>query len=149
MRPDGVGSGIVRPGPKERRRVAAALIVGLGYSVLASFTHPFTLGADLVTTAAIVTAAVATTRQIRNRRRAPGGRAAGKGEARARWTPWALAWAALAAAATAWELFCYVSEPRTRYPTLSVLIDSLDSTRLGKTVAFAAWLALGFFLVTR
>jgi hypothetical protein len=32
---------------------------------------------------------------------------------------------------------------------LSALIDMLDSTRVGKTVAFASWLALGWLLVAR
>jgi len=139
----------VRPLGGERRRVTAAVIVGLGYSVLASFTHPFTLNADLVTAAAVVAGALATTWQIRRRSTAARVRPDGGDGTRARWTPLSLVWVALAAAVTGWELFCFLSQPRTRYPTLSALLDSLDSTRVGKAVAFGAWLALGFLLVTR
>ena len=49
----------------------------------------------------------------------------------------------------AWELYCYAHLPREQHPTLSVLIDTLDSTRWGKTLSFAAWLALGWFLAAR
>jgi len=58
-------------------------------------------------------------------------------------------WTAAGAAVTAWELFCLFHAPRARYPTLSSLIDMLDSTRVGKAIAFAAWLALGRFLAGR
>ncbi len=50
-------------------------------------------------------------------------------------------------AAVGWELFCFFSVPRSSHPTLSSLLDILDSTRAGKTVGFAAWLALGWFVV--
>ena len=45
-------------------------------------------------------------------------------------------------------VYCYAQLPRTQHPTLSALIDMLDSSRLGKIVAVAVWLGLGFFLVT-
>jgi hypothetical protein len=48
-----------------------------------------------------------------------------------------------------WELYCLASLPRAQHPTLSSLLDILDATRVGKTVAFSSWLALGWFLVAR
>jgi hypothetical protein len=62
-----------------------------------------------------------------------------------RWSPWV----ALTAVVTSWELYCLANLPRTQHPTLSSLIDLLDSTWVGKSAAFVSWLALGWFLVAR
>jgi hypothetical protein len=56
-------------------------------------------------------------------------------------------WLAPVLVVTSWELYCYASLPRVDHPTLSVLIDMLDGTHVGKFVAFVLWLALGWFLV--
>jgi hypothetical protein len=48
---------------------------------------------------------------------------------------------------TTWELYCFASGPRSAHPTLSTFIDLLDSTRPGKTIGCALWLALGCYLV--
>ena len=53
------------------------------------------------------------------------------------------------AAAVAWELYCLFNLPRVEHPTLSALIDMLDSTRVGKVVAVVLWLLIGWALVTR
>ncbi len=55
----------------------------------------------------------------------------------------------MTAAVGSWELFCYLSAPRSEHPTLSTLIDLLDSSRAGKIIAFALWLVLGWYLVLR
>jgi len=126
-----------------------AVIAGLAYAVLLSFTHPFTWAADLVTAVALAVVATATIG-------APGGRRSrsadwsdtgadrGLGGSRRWWV-----WMAPLLAATGWEFYCLVSLPRVEHPTLSSLIDLLDSSRPGKIAAGASWLALGWFLVTR
>jgi len=121
----------------------------VAYAVLASFTRPFTLAADVVTAVALAGGVAATARSIRHDRRVdlvvpvlpePGG---------TRWNRWWPVWSVPILGLTAWELYCFVHLPRVLHPTLSTLIDSLDSFRVGKTVAFVTWLALGWFLVTR
>jgi len=127
----------------------ALAAAGLGYAVVASFTRPFTLGADVVTAIPLVAAAALTVWTIRSDgsdvtdRRSPA--AAPLGPISRWWT----VWLAPIVAATAWELYCLAHLPRIEHPTVSALIDSLDSTRVGKIVAVAAWLALGWFLVSR
>jgi len=127
--------------------------VGVAYAVLASATRPFTGAADVVTAGPLVVAVAVTVWTI-----VVGGGARGRPHAAQpvadetgpiRWNRWWCVWLAPLAAATAWELYCFVTLPRVRHPTLSTLIDMLDSTRIGKTVAFTLWLAMGWLLVTR
>jgi hypothetical protein len=125
----------------------AVWAAGLAFAVGASFTRPFTLAADVVTAVALVISVGVTARTIRHDRR-PGSAAAAAAD-RPRWTRWGAVWLALLGAVVAWEVYCYAHLPRQQHPTLSALIDTLDSTRLGKTVAFAAWLGLGWFLAAR
>jgi len=117
-------------------------------AVGASFTRPFTLAADVVTAVALAIAVGVTTRTIRHDRH-EGPAAARVTADRPRWTRWGALWLVLLGAVVAWELYCYTQLPRQQHPTLSALIETLDSTRLGKTVAFAAWLCLGWFLAAR
>jgi hypothetical protein len=121
----------------------------LAYALLASFTRPFTGPADAVTALALAVAVGITARTIRHGRPAGLRAATATGADRSRWNRWGVVWLALLGLVTAWELYCYTQLPRQRHPTLSVLIDTLDSTRVGKTAAFAAWLALGWFLAGR
>lgn len=130
--------------------------VGTGVAAegaVAAWTNPFTWPANLVVTAGLVELAVAVVVQ-RAGRRAPGAvarRAApvGSSELRATAGRRLAVWWALAAAGVAWELFCYASSPRSAHPTLSSVIDAAEATRPGRGVLFAAWLALGWYLVTR
>jgi hypothetical protein len=122
-------------------------VAGLAYALAASFTRPFTLAADLMTAVALVVVVGVTARTVRQDRR-PGLPEAGPAD-RQPWTRWGVVWLALLGVVIAWELYCYTNLPRHQHPTLSVLIDTLDSTRLGKTAAFAAWLAFGWFLAAR
>jgi hypothetical protein len=69
----------------------------------------------------------------------------GRTRCRGPWVPWV----GVLGAWVGWELFCYVSAPRRAHPTLSVVLNSIDDTHLGHAAAFAAWLALGWYLVTR
>jgi hypothetical protein len=118
-------------------------VAALAYAGLASFTRPFTIGADLVVAvplAAAVAAMVVRSRSPRIRATDQPGRAA------RRW-PGSVAWAVLAAVAIGWELFCFTAEPRSAHPTLSSLMDMADTTRWGKVLLFAAWMGLGWYLV--
>ena len=126
------------------------MALAAAWAVVASFTHVFTWQADLVTAVPLVVAATVVVARVRVQRRAvgPTGGSAAPGTAAVGVYGW-LMWTTPVAAVTAWELFCYFHSPRTRYPTLSSLIDMLDSTRVGKAIAFAAWLALGWFLAGR
>lgn len=131
-------------------RIVGGLTAGLAYATLVSFTHPFTWAADVVTALPLLVVAAVTVRTrppIRRRRH----RAATGSGARPRpgSSSRALVWLAPLVAVTGWELYCFVSTPRVEHPTLSSLIDLLDATRPGKFVAGAAWLGLGWFLVSR
>lgn len=132
----------------ERWQVAALVVVGLGYAVLASSTRPFTWAANIVTAVPLVAAVVVTIWSSRGEGRAGmvprterGVEVASQGGRR-----WMTSLAPILAIA-AWELYCFVNLPRAAHPTLSSLIDILDSTRAGKILAFGSWLALGWFLV--
>jgi hypothetical protein len=131
------------------RWLEAVALLGLGYAVLASLTHPFTWGADIVTSVPLVAAALITVWSSATTKgadpvqlQAPGHRHPAKAGSR-RW----VVWLGPILAVAGWELYCFVSLPRGAHPTLSSLLDILDSTRVGKTVAFASWLALGWLLV--
>ncbi len=133
-----------------RRWTAVAAALGLAYALLASFTRPFTSGADVVTAVPLALAVVVTVRSTSGARRRPKKISPAVGE-----TPDALhlpragiVWLVPALVAAGWELYCYVNLPRTAHPTLSSLLDMLDATRSGKVVGFASWLVLGWFLVT-
>jgi hypothetical protein len=119
------------------------VVAALAYAGLASCTRPFTIGADLVVAAPLAVAVVA----MVVRSRSPGIRAVDQPGRAPRRSPGSVAWAVLAAAALGWELFCFTSEPRNAHPTLSSLMDMADATRWGKVLLFAAWMALGWYLV--
>lgn len=140
----------------DQRRPSAAGVVAIALvaatvanAVAASYTLPFTAGADTVTAIPLAVAAVAVAARLRRTRSsviAPSDR---EPQAPTASTRWSRLWAVAAAVALSWELYCYSSTPRSEHPTLSTLIDLLDSTRIGKITAFALWLALGWYLVRR
>ncbi len=132
-----------------RRWIEAVAALGLGYAILASLTHPFTWGADVVTSVPLVVAALvivwssATTKGVDPvHRESTGARDPAIGGSR-RWVVWLGPILAL----TGWELYCFFSLPRAAHPTFSSLLDIVDASRVGKTVVFALWLVLGWFLV--
>jgi|HubBroStandDraft_4_1064222.scaffolds.fasta_scaffold446425_2 hypothetical protein len=137
----------------EKRGIRALGALGLAYAVLASFTRPFTWEADVVTAVPLAVAgAVLVLVTARSSRRPGRGSqeahpARGAIDTAPTWRRGATLWAAPLLAVVGWELYCFVSLPRPAHPTLSSLIDILDSTRVGKTVAFAVWLVLGWCLV--
>jgi hypothetical protein len=124
-------------------------VAAVAYAVATSYTRPFTAGADTVTAIPMAVAAIAVAARLRTTRVSditPSDRDA---EPPTGSTRWSRLWAAAAVVALSWELYCYSSTPRSEHPTLSTLIDLLDSTRIGKITAFALWLALGWYLVRR
>jgi hypothetical protein len=145
-KPDGVGRR-ARKTVGRRSGIAAAL-AGVAYALTASFSHPFTVAADVVTAVPLAGAAALTVASF-GRRKAETTMAAGRAGGGARWSRWWLIWVAGVGSVAAWELYCYAHLPREQHPTLSVLVDLLDSSRIGKTVAFGSWLALGWFLAAR
>jgi hypothetical protein len=121
--------------------VAGALL----YAAAASFTHPFTPVADAVTALPLGVAVVAVVGRIRVGLRSPSPAGGIDSPATSGW----VMWAGIVAVVAGWELYCLANLPRSRHPTLSSLIDMLDSTHPGKAAAFAAWLTLGWFLAWR
>jgi hypothetical protein len=106
------------------------------------------VGADVaMAVPLIVVAAVMIGRDVRARRWRRSGSAGIEPRHRLGRRGWV--WLAPILTITGWELYCLVSVPRVEHPTLSSLIDLLDATRPGKTLAVMSWLALGWFLVSR
>jgi hypothetical protein len=131
-----------------RGRIASVTAVGVALAVWASFTHPFTVGADLVTAIPLGIGVVVLVRRLRtDRRPASVLRADGATARLAPLNRWALVWIGLLVTVVGWELYCYLSAPRAQHPTLSALIDMLDASPGGKFVAFLLWLALGWYLL--
>jgi hypothetical protein len=121
-------------------------------SVLSAFSRPFTWPADALTALGLAgVAAIVGVQLLGNppallaRRAAPGDEAVASHPGVSRWATWAVAIALV----VAWELFCYLSAPRALHPTLSSLLDTVTGSHAGRGVAFATWLLLGTYLVTR
>jgi hypothetical protein len=125
-----------------RTRSAVLLAGGVGYSLIAASTTPFTLPADALTGVAIVAMAVAVgvrwplrTRSLRS--------------PTVSGHPF-LPWLALVLVFVVWELFNYlVHGSRSNHPTFSSITDAIDRTYLLKTLMFLAWLAGAWVIVRR
>lgn len=118
-----------------------ASIGACGLAALASFTHPFTLGADLITAIPIVAMIVAEAAWLV---RAHGSSVAAvpvapPEKALRRLVPWIV----LSGVVVGFELFNYFELPRRAHPTLSSLSDELTRWPAGTAILFLAWLALG------
>jgi len=134
----------------ERRVVVVGAAAGLVVAGVASFTQPFTVGADVVTAVPLCLAVVVLVQRVLADRRStvgppPAPVATRPAPAYRRASPWL----ALVGAVVAWELYSYLSTPRSAHPTLSVLINMFDATQTGKGIAFLLWLALGWYLVVQ
>jgi hypothetical protein len=131
-----------------RGRIVVCATAALAYAVLASFTRPFTWAAEVVTAVPLAAAVLVTAWSGRNAGRSDTGTPAGGEPGHpSQWGRRWLVWITLIIAVTGWELHCLWSLPRVDHPTLSTLLDLLQATQVGKTMAFASWLALGWFLV--
>jgi lysylphosphatidylglycerol synthetase-like protein (DUF2156 family) len=128
--------------------VVAIAALGLAYAALASTTRPFTDGAYVVTAVPLLAGVAVMALLTRTTRRSVSLMRSNRESNRdIRLNRWSLAWITMAMIIACWELYCYAGSPRSEHPTLSTLIDLLDSTRVGKALAFALWLALGCYLV--
>ncbi len=132
---------------KLRPVIAAVVVLACGLAVVVSFTHPFTLRADIVTAiplAAMLVAQVVFAIRSRRRLAVPGG---GSGESPRfrRFIPWLAVFALL----TAFELLVFFEQPRQSHPTLSSLSDDLTRWHAGKAALFLAWLLLGYLFLRR
>jgi hypothetical protein len=125
-----------------RTRSAVLLIGGVGYSLIAASTTPFTLPADALTGAAILVMAVAVCvrwpLRTRTRRSDP---VVGH--------PY-LPWLALVVVFVVWELFNYlVHGSRADHPTFSSITDAIDRTYVLKALMFLGWLTGAWVIVRR
>jgi hypothetical protein len=131
-----------------RTRSAILLAGGVGYSLIAASTSPFTLPADVLTGLAIVAMAVLVIVRwpLRPRR----ARAADTAVATDHpYRPY-LPWFGLLIAFVVWELFNYlVHGTRADHPTFSSITDAIDRFYLLKTLMFLGWLALGWVILRR
>lgn len=131
-----------------RTRSAVLLVGGVGYSLIAASTTPFTLPADALTGAAIVVMAFAVcvrwplrTRALRATRAATPTTTAGH--------PY-LPWLGLVIVFVVWELFNYlVHGSRADHPTFSSITDAIDRTYVLKALMFLGWLAGAWVIVRR
>jgi hypothetical protein len=130
-----------------RIRSAVLLAGGVGYSLIAASTTPFTLPADALTGAAIVAMGVLVCVRwpLRTRKvRAASASVSASPGAGHPYLPWLL----LVIVFVAWELFSYlVHGTRAHHPTLSSITDAIDRTYLLKTLMFLGWLAGGLVIV--
>jgi hypothetical protein len=132
-----------------RTRSALLLAGGVGYSLIAASTTPFTLPADALTGAAIVAMAVVVCMRWPLRSRSLSSSAPNSAS-----VPGAghlyLPWLALVIVFVVWELFNYlVHGTRADRPTFSSITDAIDRTYLLKTLLFLGWLAGARVIVRR
>lgn len=121
------------------------MLAAVGYSVLGAYTTPFRWPADVVTAVPLgALVAVVVLQSVWNRRhqgpipaRAPAAVSLGSV------LPWVLVIAGIAAL----ELVTLFSAPRSAYPTISSIYDTLARWRAVKAAIFFGWLWLGWVLV--
>ena len=131
---------------RQRFGPAVLLAVGIGYSLGAAATTPFTTAANVITALPIVVLAVAVVVRWPRRTgvvRRPRPEPAATGHP---YRPWVVLFAVLAV----WEVFNYVVRgSRADHPTYSSITDAIDRYYVFKVVLFAAWLALGWLVLER
>lgn len=141
------------------RRLVGPVGAGVAVAIVASFTTAFSTGAEVVTGSVIglfvvAEIAVLTWRPATGRPRREGMKASDQARptpARKRSAPsvgFAI-WGALAAVAIAFELWNYFLSPRIAHPTVSYFLTEVAAQPWSRGVLFAAWLALGAYLVRR
>lgn len=127
------------------RRLVATVGLGIALAITASFTTAFSTGAEVVTAlaiAAFVAGIAASRRSAPRRARRPGEATAGQ-------TRGVAVWGVVAAAALAFELGNYFCARRSAHPTVSYFLSAVAGQPWSRGIAFAAWLALGDYLVRR
>ncbi len=130
------------------------VLAGGALSTFVAMTDPFTIAADMLT--ALALAAMLTIFSVREIRSAKGRLAwqgdvdrvncdSGTGTRRR----WGWLWAFALCIVVAFELVNLFLMPRPDHPTISSMLDGLESVRWMKGVTFFAWLALGLFITGR
>ena len=142
-----------------RARSAVLLAGGVGYSLVAASTTPFTLPADVLTGLAIVAMAVLVGVRwpLRPRRARPisasssstSSSSSSSSSSSTTGHPYLL-WVLLLTIFVAWELFNYlVHGTRANHPTFSSITDAIDRFYLLKALLFLGWLAAALVIVGR
>ena len=119
---------------------AAVVVVALVYAWFASALRPFTHPEAIAVAIPIVIAGIAVLR--RPARRA--GDAAETGTRRGIWV-----WRGFLGAFLVWELISFRLSPRVDHPTISSIADAIMSAHPGRFIMVVAWLAVGYWLLTR
>lgn len=136
-----------------RARSAVLLAGGVGYSLVAASTTPFTLPADVLTGLAIVAMAVLVGVRwpLRPRRaRAISASSSFSSTFSSTTSRPYLLWVLLLVIFVAWELFNYLAHgTRANHPTFSSITDAIDRFYLLKALLFLGWLAAALVIVGR
>ena|SRR5689334_1864869 len=119
-----------------RGRLGRCDAVLVGYAALAALCRPLTVAAAV----AVVLPAIALV-AVAGRRRPPPRAVL----ARRQVAPWA----ALVAAVAAWEATALLWGNDAAHPTLSLMLDPVLATYLGRVVGWIGWLGVGRWLVNR
>jgi hypothetical protein len=132
-----------------RARSAVLLAGGVGYSLVAASTTPFTLPADVLTGLAIVAMAVLVGVRWPLRPRRARAISASSSFSSTTSRPYLL-WVLLLVIFVAWELFNYLAHgTRANHPTFSSITDAIDRFYLLKALLFLGWLAAALVIVRR
>jgi hypothetical protein len=123
-----------------RQRILGATVVTVAvtYSFVAGHFATFTRPAAVATFVPGLLAVIIAARTAPRSKARPG-------RSRAGW----LAWGLIATGVTVVELVTLASGADNHHPTISDLVNPWLLPTLGRTVAFAAWLALGYWLARR
>ena len=65
------------------------------------------------------------------------------------WRAGTVVWSLLVAAITGWELRALMHSPRSRYPTISSIMDWLTQSHTVRSLVFVLWLLFGYDLLRR
>lgn len=113
----------------------ALVVAGAGYSWWAAARPPFSLSGHLAVFApALVVLVLAPRVGARSRRAEVAGSTLGL-----------VVWAGLVAAVVGFELFNWLQHPREQHPTMSSLINEVDTLPV-RRLMFFLWLGLGWHL---
>jgi hypothetical protein len=128
-----------------RLRTGAAVVAVVAFAFWFTDLPPFTDGATLALVLPVVLLiGIAEARRFRSR----GSRPAPTTRDRPWFRPAVVAWVAIVAVATAWEVLALRSSPRSEHPTISSFVESVEQYHGGRMVLFLAWLWLGWTLAS-
>ncbi|MGH3344240.1 MAG: hypothetical protein ACRDPK_15495 [Carbonactinosporaceae bacterium] len=135
-----------------RRPVVALALLGLAWAVVTTGFGSFSWSARAATAAAVATVLVLAARRDSAAPRLSWRTWLARGSEQVREPPRRralTAWGLLIVLAAAWELLSLFGGPRSQHPTLSSIVEDLQSNRGVDTLIRAVWLGLGAWLVRR